>query len=280
MALHKRNASIFLLLAFIYVSSSGQEQESMDKTWGGQEAPLKQADPHRGELFRDGNYAMFIHWGLYSHLGARYNGKTYYGISEWIMNPKRADIPVEEYKKLAGDFNPVDFDAGAIAGLAKRAGMKYIIITSKHHDGFAMYDSDVSEFNIVDAGKTDSISVMSAVDLMPTFCELAGKALPEGYEPDGESFASIFENRPFIRSKALFWEWRFPSRRPGKPNSWVYLAVRYGDWKLLADEKRERIELYNIKEDRFEMVNLARSNPAKLNELLAMWDQWKSTLPE
>jgi N-acetylgalactosamine-6-sulfatase len=132
----------------------------------------------------------------------------------------------------------------------------------------------------VDAGKTDSTSLMSTVDLIPTFCELAGKALPEAYQPDGESFASIFRNQPFHRTKPLFWEWRFHTQSPGKPNSWAYLAVRYGDWKLLADEKRERIELYNIEKDRFELSNLAESNPAKLKELLAMWDQWKSTLPQ
>ncbi|MCP4312461.1 MAG: alpha-L-fucosidase [Bacteroidetes bacterium] len=123
----------------------------MDRTWGGQEAPVREAEAHRGELFRDGKYAMFIHWGLYSQLANQYNDSTYYGIAEWIMNPRRAGIPVEEYKKIARDFNPVNFDADAIAGLAKNAGMKYIIITSKHHDGFAMYDSKVSDFNIVDA---------------------------------------------------------------------------------------------------------------------------------
>ena len=78
-------------------------------------------------------------------------GKTYYGIGEWIMNPRRADIPVDKYKAIAKEFNPVDFDAESIVKLAKEAGMKYIIITSKHHDGFAMYDSKVCDFNIVEA---------------------------------------------------------------------------------------------------------------------------------
>jgi len=123
----------------------------MDQTWGGNETPVREADANRGELFKDGNYAMFIHWGLYCLLANQYNDSTYYGISEWIMHPRRAGIPSEEYKALAKDFNPVNYDAAAIAGLAKKAGMKYIIVTSKHHDGFAMYDSKVSEFNIVDA---------------------------------------------------------------------------------------------------------------------------------
>ncbi len=139
-----------LLLAF-RPALSGQEQKRGDQTWGGQEAPVREADAHRGELFREGKYAMFIHWGLYSQLANQYKDSTYYGIAEWIMNPRRAGIPVEEYKKLAGEFNPVNFDANAIVKLAKNAGMKYIIITSKHHDGFAMYDSKVSDFDIVDA---------------------------------------------------------------------------------------------------------------------------------
>jgi alpha-L-fucosidase len=94
---------------------------------------------------------MFIHWGLFSKLGGKWKGKTYYGIGEWIMSPRVAGIPPEEYKKIAGEFNPTQFDAKAIVQLAKDAGMKYIIITSKHHEGFAMFDSEVDEFNIIDA---------------------------------------------------------------------------------------------------------------------------------
>ncbi|MDP4645886.1 MAG: alpha-L-fucosidase [Akkermansiaceae bacterium] len=125
--------------------------EEMDKMWGDNVVKLRPEDAKRGQLFADGNYAMFIHWGLYSHLANKVDGKTYYGIGEWIMNPRMAGIPVPKYKEIAKDFNPVNFDAKAVAQLAKDAGMKYIIITSKHHDGFAMYDSKVSDFNIVDA---------------------------------------------------------------------------------------------------------------------------------
>ena len=103
------------------------------------------------QLFRDGNYAMFIHWGLYANLANKVDGKTYYGIGEWIMNENMAGIPVAHYKKLAADFNPSRFDARAVAQLAKDAGMKYIVITSKHHDGFAMFRSKANSFNIVEA---------------------------------------------------------------------------------------------------------------------------------
>jgi len=125
--------------------------QGMDEMWGEAVVKLRAEDAKRGELFANGNYAMFIHWGLYSQLANKVDGKTYYGIGEWIMNPRMAGIPVAEYKRLATRFNPVRFDATAIAQLAKDAGMKYIIITSKHHDGFAMYQSKANPFNVVDA---------------------------------------------------------------------------------------------------------------------------------
>ncbi|NQU54514.1 MAG: alpha-L-fucosidase [Bacteroidetes bacterium] len=123
----------------------------MNELWGEQVANLTAQNAERGQLFSDGNYAMFIHWGLYSNISNQWKGRTYYGIGEWIMNKNMAGIPVDEYKATAKDFFPVNFDAGEIARLAKDAGMKYIIITSKHHDGFAMYHSKINKFNIVDA---------------------------------------------------------------------------------------------------------------------------------
>ena len=126
-------------------------QPDMDHLWGARVVKLRAEDAKRGQLFDQGNYAMFIHWGLYSQLGNKVDGETYYGIGEWIMNQRMAGIPIAEYKKLANNFNPVDFDARAIAKLARDAGMKYIVITAKHHDGFAMYESRACEFNIVDA---------------------------------------------------------------------------------------------------------------------------------
>ena len=119
--------------------------------WGDSVVKLRPENASRGQLFADGNYAMFIHWGLYSQLGNKVGGKTYYGIGEWIMNKRMAGIPVPEYMDLAKTFNPEKFDAKAIAQLAKDAGMKYIIITSKHHDGFAMFDSKSNDFNVVKA---------------------------------------------------------------------------------------------------------------------------------
>jgi alpha-L-fucosidase len=92
---------------------------------------------------------MFIHWGLYSVPAGTWDGQQIPSLGEWIMN--NASIPVAQYKALAGQFNPTGFSAHDIVALAKSAGMKYIVITSKHHDGFAMFDSKADPFNIVAA---------------------------------------------------------------------------------------------------------------------------------
>jgi len=89
------------------------------------------------EWFQDARFGMFIHWGVYSVLGD----------GEWVMNNRK--IPISDYEKLPPAFNPIDFDAAEWVSLAKAAGMKYITITSKHHDGFAMFDSNVSDYTIV-----------------------------------------------------------------------------------------------------------------------------------
>jgi len=102
--------------------------------------------------FVEAQYGMMVHWGLYSLLGGEWKGKTMkkpYHIAEWVQQYFR--IPNAEYAKLATVFNPIYFNADEWVQIARDAGMKYIVITSKHHDGFAMFRSRVSQFNIVDA---------------------------------------------------------------------------------------------------------------------------------
>lgn len=94
-------------------------------------------------------FGMFIHWGLYAEAAGSWNGKPVPFLGEWIMNTDK--IPVADYKKLAAHFDPTQFNADAWVSMAKAAGVKYIVITAKHHDGFAMFDSAANPFNIVDA---------------------------------------------------------------------------------------------------------------------------------
>ena len=123
-------------------------------TRAAQTAPARAADAdaakeRRLRWFREAKFGLFIHWGLYAVPAGEWKGKPVPGIGEWIMN--RAQIPVREYEKLAAQFNPVKFDADAWVRVAKDAGMRYIVITSKHHDGFALFHSKVSKYNAVDA---------------------------------------------------------------------------------------------------------------------------------
>ena len=113
--------------------------------------PTEEQRSNQQVLFEDGNYAMFIHFGLYSKLEGVWKGKTYRGNAEWIMHGNQAGIPVDEYMAEAATFNPSEFDAEKVVAIAKAAGMKYIVITSKHHEGFAMFGSEACDFNIKDA---------------------------------------------------------------------------------------------------------------------------------
>lgn len=99
--------------------------------------------------WRDARFGMFIHWGAYAVPAGVYRGERMEGTGEWIMN--RGHIPVAAYETFARRFNPVRFDAAEWVRVAKDAGMKYVIITSKHHDGFALFDSKVSRYDLVDA---------------------------------------------------------------------------------------------------------------------------------
>jgi alpha-L-fucosidase len=99
--------------------------------------------------WREARFGMFVHWGLYALPAGRWKGEDVPGIGEWIMHRKK--IPVREYEKLARRFVPSRFDADAWVRLAKEAGMRYLVITAKHHDGFAMFRSPSNPYNIVDA---------------------------------------------------------------------------------------------------------------------------------
>jgi alpha-L-fucosidase len=150
----------------------------------------------RMEWWRDARFGLFIHWGLYAEPAGEWKGERIAGISEWIM--LRAQIPVKEYEKIAENFNPVKYDAEQWVLLAKEAGMKYIVITSKHHDGFAMFHSQASPYNIVDATPFDRDPLKELADA----CEKHGMRLgfyhsqaQDWHEPGG-TYRGIEQGEP------------------------------------------------------------------------------------
>ena len=101
------------------------------------------------QWFKEAEYGMMAHWGLYSILGGEYKGRRVRDYAEWIQSFMA--IPNKEYENYAKIFNPVYFNADEWIKLAKDCGMKYFVFTSKHHDGFAMFKSEADKYNIVDA---------------------------------------------------------------------------------------------------------------------------------
>lgn len=111
------------------------------------EVGAQSSDAERMAWWREAKFGLFIHWGVYAVPAGKYGDQTDYG--EWIMHSAR--IPSAEYKKYASRFNPFKYDPAAWVKVAKEAGMRYIVITSKHHDGFALYPSDVTDWDVANA---------------------------------------------------------------------------------------------------------------------------------
>ncbi|MDX1636853.1 MAG: alpha-L-fucosidase [Balneolaceae bacterium] len=149
-----RNTGLFLLVMLLIFSATECTQKQSTDSSEPQltEEEILNESPEefdqRMEWWRDDTFGMFIHWGPYAVPAGVYNGEEIPGIGEWIMD--RAEIPVDEYEQYARQFNPVQYDAEEWVQVARDAGMKYIIITSKHHDGFGLWDSEVSDYDAVD----------------------------------------------------------------------------------------------------------------------------------
>ncbi len=136
---------LFLVLCLTaFVNGFSQEKAEIIKKW----EKMSESKTGLYQDFNDLKFGMFIHWGAYSLPGGIWNGKKIKGLGEWIMY--EAQIPREEYKELCKKFNPAGFNAEEWVKLAKEAGMKYIVAMTKHHDGFSMYHSEVTGFNIYD----------------------------------------------------------------------------------------------------------------------------------
>ena len=140
--------SRFSLIASLLFAASCSAPSPEPEPAAFQETPEQKEQ--RMAWYKEAKFGMFIHWGPYSALAGEWNGKQVEvgDIAEWIM--QRLQIPRDEYREMTKNFNPVEFDAEGIVRLAKDAGMRYLIFTSKHHDGFAMYHSKISKYNIID----------------------------------------------------------------------------------------------------------------------------------
>lgn len=139
----KRNITLLILGLTIVAPLARAQTNQTDKI------ETKEQHDARMTWWREAKFGMFIHWGVYSVPAGYYHGKPVPGIGEWIMNTGK--IPMAEYQQFAREFDPTNFDADAWVKTAHDAGMKYIVITSKHHDGFAMFPSKASPWNIYDA---------------------------------------------------------------------------------------------------------------------------------
>ncbi|MGJ1422216.1 alpha-L-fucosidase [Sphingobacterium spiritivorum] len=164
----------------------------------------KQDFDKRMQWFVDSRYGMFIHFGLYSQLGGEYKGKDIEGYAEWIQ--ANADIPGEEYALLTQTWNPKNFDAKKIVQLAKDAGMKYLVVTTKHHEGFCLWDSPYTDFDIAS-------TPMKGRDIL--------KELADACKDEGIKFGTYYS--------IIDWHHSSQYRNPeGKKNAdhWFQVAIR------------------------------------------------------
>lgn len=197
------------------------------------------------QWFKDAKFGLFIHWGLYALLAGEYNGRKTDRIAEWIMND--LDIPVEEYEKLASQFNPVEFDAEMIVRKAKEWGMKYIVFTSKHHEGFAMWDSKCSDYNVVKAtpyGRDIVRQFREACDKYDMKLGFYYSQAQDWHDPDGyihRKDNSKKNYRAYLERKC------FPQLRE--------LLTDYGDVALIWFDT----PMGTTKEESQEMVDLVKS---------------------
>ncbi len=162
----------------------------------------------RMKWWREARFGMFIHWGLYAIPAGFWDGKPVGGIGEWIMDS--ANIPVPEYEKLAAQFNPVQYDPRQWAQIARDAGVKYIVITSKHHDGFCLFDTAATDWDVVD-------STPYGRDLL--------KPLAEACRAEGIRFC-VYHS---------IMDWHHPSQLPANDQ-------RYNPTRIKTERKQEYVQ--------------------------------------
>ncbi len=178
----KKNIILLVIILANFISGFAQQKN----------ATKRLSDNERMAWWRDAKFGMFIHWGLYAIPAGEYKGETVKGNAEWIMD--KLDIPVKEYEKFSGQFNPVKFDADAWVATAKNAGMKYIVLTSKHHEGFALWDSKITDYDIMDASpfKRDIIKELAEACKKADIKFCFYHSITDWHHPDAQ--APLFPN--------------------------------------------------------------------------------------
>jgi len=140
---------LFASKGWVYSEIDSEETKSLATYKGPYDDETAEQRDARMAWWREARFGLFIHWGIYSIPAGTHKGEQIENIGEWIMHYGK--IPIAEYQQYSKQFNPVDYDPEAWVLMAKNAGMKYIVITAKHHDGFALFDTAVSDWDIVDA---------------------------------------------------------------------------------------------------------------------------------
>ena len=184
-----KKTSLLFLLALVFLSSLQAQKNAAPET--------KTARDARMAWWRNATFGLFIHWGAYAVPAGVYKGKVTKEIGEWIMQTEH--IPTSEYEQYVRDFNPTKFDAKAWVKTAKDAGIKYIVITSKHHDGFCLWDSKVTNYDIMEASPFKRDILRELTDA----CTAAGirmcfyHSIMDWHQPDAESKAEYaHQNTP------------------------------------------------------------------------------------
>ena len=213
---------IFLSLTLLMLTANCKKNEQTEKAAD----KLKITEENKMQVWRKATFGMFIHWGVYSYLGGSWHGKAVPGYAEHIFRKEK--IPMEEYKKeVIEKFNPAEFDAEEWVRIAKSAGMRYMVITAKHHDGFAMWPSKVTKYNIHD---------------MTPFKRDPMRELRDACRRNGLLFG-------FYYSHAQDWshpwgqrnQWDFDHPQPDKRNWW-----KDPEWKYYIEKSKIYVEEKSI----------------------------------
>jgi len=231
----KKNTKLWLTIMIVALSINSCNPKKPIENDKSKDGSVQQKD--KMEWWNDARFGMFIHWGVYSDLGGVWKGEPVKGYAEHIM--RISQIPLEEYKEVAMNFNPTEFDADEWVRICKDAGMKYMIITSKHHDGFAMFDSKITDYDIVDMTpfKRDPIAELKAAcDRQGIKFGLYYSHAQDWSHPYGQRNVWDYEGQP---TRNRWWV-----HEPWKSNGWEDKARIYAEEKSIPQLK-EIIKQYH-----------------------------------